>query len=595
MTDIARPATPRSQAHSRLDLTPEQVKQIELNRLRAKQRQREQEESSSSSTRTNLNHKRPLDVVPANSTSPTAPGASKSRPLKRDSRLGKYFDYDLSKMANSKGGFLIEDDKEVDEDMRAKEKQRERERAMQNLDPPIFLERSKNPACQECGSIDIDQTYRKVLRCLVCNKCKNDKPEKYSLLTKTECKEDYLLTDAELRDEDVMPHILKANPHKSTYANMMLFLRCQVEDFAWKKWGSPEALDAEWERRTAEKKKKKNKKFEESLKDLRRRTREGVWQKRRDEEHKHVFSGVERREAGRSVQMAEPHNLSDQRDIASSLHVEQLDTSLFRSTSLWTPYRARGVFGGQVISQATVAATQCVSAEYALHCYFLLSASTTVPILYYVERLREGRSYVTRSVKAVQNGKVIFMLLCSFQRPEPWQPSHQWPMPPNVPSPVACELEEDRMWSKVTQERERSPVAIKLADVRTQGDGTKIYMYWMRAKNIPTHEAPFQKCILGYISDFHFIGVASSTLGLKRFSKGPDAVSMMVRITLDHFDCGEWLLYVIASPRTGSGRGVSFGRMYTQGGKLIAVMSQEGVVRADVRKPDGKDSALAKL
>jgi DNA-repair protein complementing XP-A cells len=100
-----------------------------------------------------------------------------------------------------------------------------------------------------------------------------------------------------------MPHILKANPHKSTYANMMLFLRCQVEDFAWKKWGSPEALDTEWERRVAEKKKKKNKKFEEGLRDLRRRTREGVWQKRRDEEHKHVFSGVERGNDGGSVQV----------------------------------------------------------------------------------------------------------------------------------------------------------------------------------------------------------------------------------------------------------------------------------------------------
>lgn len=90
-----------------------------------------------------------------------------------------------------------------------------------------------------------------------------------------------------------MPHLLKANPHKSTYSNMMLFLRYQVEAFAWKKWGSPEALDAEWERRAAEKKKNKNKKFEEGLRDLRRRTREGVWQRRQDEEHKHVFSSVQ--------------------------------------------------------------------------------------------------------------------------------------------------------------------------------------------------------------------------------------------------------------------------------------------------------------
>lgn len=124
------------------------------------------------------------------------------------------------------------------------------------------------------------------------------------------CDQDYLLTDrelsilphdaghtligtAELRDREVLPHLLKANPHKSTFANMMLYLRCQVEDFAWKKWGSPEALDAEWERRTEEKKKKKNKKFEEGLLDLRRRTRESVWQRRKDQEHKHVFGITE--------------------------------------------------------------------------------------------------------------------------------------------------------------------------------------------------------------------------------------------------------------------------------------------------------------
>jgi DNA-repair protein complementing XP-A cells len=95
---------------------------------------------------------------------------------------------------------------------------------------------------------------------------------------------------AELRDEELMPHLLKANPHKSTFANMMLFCRFQVEDFAWKKWGSPEALDAEWEKRTTEKKKRKNVKFEQGLRELRKRTREGVWQRRQDEMHQHVFS-----------------------------------------------------------------------------------------------------------------------------------------------------------------------------------------------------------------------------------------------------------------------------------------------------------------
>ncbi|KAL5534567.1 hypothetical protein ACEPAG_1030 [Sanghuangporus baumii] len=305
-----RPVTfpPRQNNASLRDaqLTPEQIRKIEINRLRAKARQREREQaiasSSSSSSATNVNNKRPLGVTPATSTSPTAaPGPA--RPLRRDARLGKYFEYDLSKMVNSKGGFLVEDEKEATEDLRAKERERERERAMQTLEPPMSLDSSKNPRCSECGTVDIDQTFRKVFRCLVCKKCINEKPEKYSLLTKTECKEDYLLTDAELRDEDLMPHLLKQNPHGQTYSNMMLFLRCQVEDFAWKKWGSLEALDAEYERREKEKKRKKSKKFEQSLNELRRRTAESVWQRRQDEEHKHVFGNVERGNDGQGKQV----------------------------------------------------------------------------------------------------------------------------------------------------------------------------------------------------------------------------------------------------------------------------------------------------
>lgn len=83
----------------------------------------------------------------------------------------------------------------------------------------------------------------------------------------------------------------------------MLFLRYQVEEFAWKKWGSPEALDAEYERRTAEKKKKKNKKFEDNLRQLRKRTKEGIWQKRKDNEHRHSFGPLEKGPDGMAKQI----------------------------------------------------------------------------------------------------------------------------------------------------------------------------------------------------------------------------------------------------------------------------------------------------
>jgi DNA-repair protein complementing XP-A cells len=101
-----------------------------------------------------------------------------------------------------------------------------------------------------------------------------------------------MILAAELRDEELLPHMLKPNPHQATWNNMMLFVRYQVEEFAWKKWGSPEELDKEFFRREEEKRKKKGKKFEKALRELRRKTREGIWQKRKDEEHIHDFGAV---------------------------------------------------------------------------------------------------------------------------------------------------------------------------------------------------------------------------------------------------------------------------------------------------------------
>ncbi|KAH7340308.1 XPA protein C-terminus-domain-containing protein [Rhizoctonia solani] len=273
---------------------PSSQKNIELNRLKAKAKLRAQAESEGKiASISNTNGKRGLVVTEGESTSPkkkTQDLKDSNAPLKRDSRLmGRYLDYDLSKMVNSKGGFLVEEKSNYDEETRRKEKERELQRLKQSFDPPVHIEKEKNPLCADCGSVDIVHQFRKVFRVNVCNNCKNEKPERYSLLTKTECKQDYLLTDPELRDEEVMPHILKANPHKSTWNNMMLFVRFQVEEFAFKKWGGPEGLDAEWERRMTEKRAKRSKKFEDGLKDLRRKTRESGWAKRKADEHVHTY------------------------------------------------------------------------------------------------------------------------------------------------------------------------------------------------------------------------------------------------------------------------------------------------------------------
>lgn len=303
---------------------------------------------------------------------------------------------------------------------------------------------------------------------------------------------------------------------------------------------------------------------------------------------------------------------SEPLDISSALDVEQLDTNLFRSGSLYLPYRARGVFGGQVISQGLVAATKSAKPEFALHslhCFFLLAVSPASPVLYFVDRVREGRSYATRLVRAVQGGRDVFTMMCSFQLPEPWQPSRSWPMPQVIP-PESCpdEVElirrmadeqhertaEEKAWLRgYAQAREESPVAVKHAGERVDSDGRRTFLYWMKAKTNQKYSASLQKCIMAYISDLHFMGPAITSAGLKRShdTKGPQALG--VASSLDHtlmfydhdFDCTDWLLYAMTSQVSGHGRGCVSGLLYARDGRLLAIANQEGVMRANVRAP----------
>ncbi|WFD31558.1 DNA repair protein rad14 [Malassezia sp. CBS 17886] len=221
-------------------------------------------------------------------------------PLQRDKALGDYIEFDLSKLQNSKGGFLVEDKEgqeavQTIEDLK-KEREREKQRLRDQMEPGIGLDPTTRPVCGECQSPDIAfDPFQRAFNVSVCRQCERAHPEKYSLLTKTEVKEDYLLTDAELGDAELLPHLLKKNPHKATYSNMMLFLRCQVEAYAFSdaKWKSPEGLDAEYERRTEDRAQKRARKFQQGLVQLRKRTIRGnLWQQRRDAEHVHEWTPV---------------------------------------------------------------------------------------------------------------------------------------------------------------------------------------------------------------------------------------------------------------------------------------------------------------
>ncbi|KAH6851330.1 XPA protein C-terminus-domain-containing protein [Chaetomium sp. MPI-CAGE-AT-0009] len=239
------------------------------------------------------------DARTAPSKDGTSTGGSDLPPMSR--KFSKYVDYNFSAMTDTKGGFLSTEDDPWNKSMStgvsasgkpgAEQKpahmsaaEWERMQLLRKLqrsksgpfEPSlsVLADEKTKKRCRECRTVEIDFVWEEVFGCAVCNTCKEKYPEKYSLLTKTECKEDYLLTEPELKDEELLPHLSKPNPHKAHWHDMMLFLRYQVEDYALnQKWGSAEALDAEFEKREADKKRRKEAKFKEKLLDLKRKTR----------------------------------------------------------------------------------------------------------------------------------------------------------------------------------------------------------------------------------------------------------------------------------------------------------------------------------
>ncbi|EMD92000.1 hypothetical protein COCC4DRAFT_201522 [Bipolaris maydis ATCC 48331] len=261
------------------------------------------------------------------------------QPAKKYAR-SDFIEYDFSKMTDTKGGFLSTEDDPHNKAMwkgQPKEEQKpegmtitewERERIRRKLranragpyEPGIsilntvngkeeedeeaaLLEAAENAEiesgtfkgkygdgkrdvkgkCRECSSLEIDWKWQDTFFISVCNACKEKFPDKYSLLTKTEARDDYLLTDPELKDEDLLPHLERPNPHKQFFHPMQLFLRLQVEAYAFSpaKWGSPEALDAEYAKRQVISKERKQKKFQNKLEDLKKRTRVEAYKRAR--------------------------------------------------------------------------------------------------------------------------------------------------------------------------------------------------------------------------------------------------------------------------------------------------------------------------
>lgn len=254
----------------RTELTPEQKKRIQQNRERAlalqKERQRQYRDATAESDIGLFKTERERKKVKL-----------EQQYQPPSIRKQDYIEYDFSTMKDSKGGFLEDSEKnglkgveEEPESLQQWKERQKKEHLVKDLAPPLDL--ANAPKCFECGSLEIDPNlYSNFREVRVCRRCQKEKQDKYSLLTKTECKEDYLLTDPELQDTGLLPRIEKPNPHG--FLRMQLFLRFQVEEFAWKKWGSPEGLDKEWERREAMRLQRREKRYQDKLKEMRKKTR----------------------------------------------------------------------------------------------------------------------------------------------------------------------------------------------------------------------------------------------------------------------------------------------------------------------------------
>jgi acyl-CoA thioesterase II len=270
--------------------------------------------------------------------------------------------------------------------------------------------------------------------------------------------------------------------------------------------------------------------------------------------------------------------------LVALLDIEQLEVNLFRGVS--PPQRPTRVFGGQVAAQALVAAGRTVHAArhvHSLHAYFVRPGDTRAPIVYDVERVRDGRSFTTRRVRAVQHGEVIFALSASFQLTQEGL-EHTEPAPAGVPAPE--ELPDLGEWLRGDGGFLAGlprPLDLRFVDPplwsRRRGPAShEPVRMWMRADGTLPDDPLLHVCLLTYASDMTLLG---SVIARHDISSAQVAMASLDHAMWFHepFRADEWLLYTCYSPSATGSRGLATGRFTTRDGRLVATAVQEGLVR----------------
>ncbi len=283
-----------------------------------------------------------------------------------------------------------------------------------------------------------------------------------------------------------------------------------------------------------------------------------------------------------------PESLAELVDL---LDLEPIDTGLFRGRQPRTSLQR--VFGGQVAGQALAAAGRTVDpdrAVHSLHGYFLRPGDPTVPIMYAVERLREGRSFTARRVTARQHGRDIFFLISSWHVREPGL-DHQDPMPSSVPPPDELPTLGEAFARATGRSAEDWADLWAALEVRYAGDSSRfgvirdpdhpaVARVWLRATGALPDDPTLHACVLTYASDLTLLGSSlvphGTVIGDPRLQTA----------SLDHamwfhrpFRADEWLLYDQVSPSASGARGLATGRLFAADGRLVASVVQEGLIR----------------
>ena len=274
-------------------------------------------------------------------------------------------------------------------------------------------------------------------------------------------------------------------------------------------------------------------------------------------------------------------------ELIETLTLEPIEVNLFRGT---TPKEDRfRIFGGQVVAQALTAAYKTIEGRvcHSLQSYFIRPGDPALPVLYQVERSRDGKSFTTRRVIAIQKGEQIFNMACSFQVPEDGF-DHQSTMP-DAPAPESVQDDNER-WREVFKDdpenlkrwvRER-PIEmrpIEPVDLRAPQPAAAAQMVWFRARGDCGDDVGLNQALMAYASDYSLLGTAMRPHGVSWMSGVQTA-------SLDHIlwfhratNFSRWHLYVQDSPSASGARGFNRGAIYRDDGVLVASAAQEGLIR----------------